>query len=85
MYLTSGHASMLVPFHVFYTTNQPNPDFTADLRETGRLVRQRRGVVVWWPTMVPAAPSLQELEQVGHLVIKKDLPGGTVILAPADT
>lgn len=85
MYLYSGHASMLVPFHAFYTTDQVNPDFTADLRETGRLVRQRRGVVVWWPTMVPEAPSLQELEQVGHLVIKKDLPGGALILTPADT
>jgi hypothetical protein len=84
LYLYDGHASMLVPFHVFYTTGRPNPDFTADLRETGRLVRQRRGVVVWWPELSPGLPSVRELEQVGHLVIKKDLPGGTLILAAAD-
>jgi hypothetical protein len=85
LYLSSGHASMLVPFHAFYTTDRANPDFTADLRETGRLVSQHRGVVVWWPILVPAAPSVQELERVGHLVIKKKLPGGTLLLGPATT
>ncbi len=85
LYLSDGHASMLVPFHAFYTTGQANPDFAADLRETGRLVRRRQGVVVWFPTLVPAEPSMQELQQVGHLVIEKDLPDGTLILGPADT
>lgn len=85
LYLYDGHASMLVPFQFFYTTGQANPEFAADLRETGRLIREHRGVVVWWPMTAPGAPSVQQLEQVGHLVIKKDLPGGTLILSPAAT
>ena len=84
MYLDAGHASMLVPLRFFFTTDQANTDFTADLRETGRLVRQRRGVVVWRPTLSPGLPSVQELEQLGHLVIKKAIPGEGLILAPAD-
>lgn len=85
MYLYNGHASMLVPLAFFYTTGQTNPDFAADLRDTGRLVRQHRGVVVWWSTRSPGLPTLQELEQLGHLVIKKTLPGNVVILGPAGT
>jgi hypothetical protein len=82
-YLDSGHASIQLPFDHFYTTGQVNPRFQQEVRQIGSMIRQKHGVLVWWPTVAPGMPSEKELEQVDGLVIEKHLAGGVLILASA--
>ncbi|HEY6625134.1 MAG TPA: hypothetical protein VIX85_14955 [Acidimicrobiales bacterium] len=80
-YLHDGHASILLPFRWFYTTDEVNRDFNRDIREVGRLVRQHHGIVVWSPILSPGVPSVTDLEEGAHLVITARLAHGVVILA----
>jgi hypothetical protein len=82
-YLTDGHASIQLPFTHFYTTGQVNPRFHQQLQEIGQMIRQKHGVLVWWPTVAAGVPSENEVQQVADLVVVKQLSNGVLILGSA--
>jgi hypothetical protein len=82
-YLTDGHASIQLPFTHFYTTGQGNPHFHQQLQEIGQMIRQKHGVLVWWPTVAAGVPSENEVQQVADLVAVKHLSNGVLILGSA--